>query len=186
MVSRKPEAHNRSRRADRCCSTFLSPLGWVWVVSGAEGLVRLDLPADERPCSDELPPPGQPARGGTEPHPGEPLHLRAVAAIRAYLEGQDVDLSSLPRQPSGTRFQRAVWAELQRIPRGQVLSYAKVAERIGRSGAARAVGSACHANPFPLVVPCHRVVASGGGLGGFRGGLALKQALLELEAGEIC
>jgi O-6-methylguanine DNA methyltransferase len=84
----------------------------------------------------------------------------------------------------GTEFQRAVWTELSRIPYGEVCTYADVARRIGREKAFRAVGAANGANPVPLIVPCHRVIASGGKLGGYGGGLDTKQRLLALERAE--
>jgi methylated-DNA-[protein]-cysteine S-methyltransferase len=87
----------------------------------------------------------------------------------------------LPLSPPGTPFQQRVWAELARIPFGERRTYAQVAEALGGRGLARAVGNACGANPLPIVIPCHRVVASNGGLGGFSGGLAVKRLLLELE-----
>jgi O-6-methylguanine DNA methyltransferase len=82
---------------------------------------------------------------------------------------------------SGTPFQQAVWSALRRIAPGATRSYADIARVVGSPGAARAVGQACGANPIPLLVPCHRVVASGGKLGGFSAGLAWKQKLLARE-----
>jgi len=95
-----------------------------------------------------------------------PLAAEAVRQLRAYLSDPAAAFG-LPLRPSGTTFQRRVWAEIETIPPGQVRSYGEVAKRL--HNAPRAVGQACGANPFPLVVPCHRVVASGGGLGGFAG-----------------
>ena len=82
---------------------------------------------------------------------------------------------------SGTLFQQKVWRALQTIPRGETRSYAWVAKKIGKPKAARAVGAACGANPVPIIVPCHRVIAGDGSLGGFGGGPALKKRLLALE-----
>ncbi len=82
--------------------------------------------------------------------------------------------------PDGTDFQRAVWNELKNIPRGQTRTYGEIAAAIGRPKAVRAVGSACGANPLPLFIPCHRIVAKNG-LGGFGSGLPWKKLLLELE-----
>jgi O-6-methylguanine DNA methyltransferase len=82
--------------------------------------------------------------------------------------------------PEGTEFQRAVWKEIRKIPRGQTRTYGEIAAAIGRPNAVRAVGSACGANPIPLWIPCHRVVAKNG-LGGFGSGLPWKKMLLELE-----
>jgi methylated-DNA-[protein]-cysteine S-methyltransferase len=95
-----------------------------------------------------------------------PLAAQAARQLRAYL-ADPASPFGLPLRPSGTTFQRRVWAEIEKIPRGQVRTYGDVAPSL--HNAPRAVGQACGANPFPLVVPCHRVVASGGGLGGFSG-----------------
>jgi methylated-DNA-[protein]-cysteine S-methyltransferase len=82
---------------------------------------------------------------------------------------------------SGSEWQKAVWTELTRIPFGETRSYGEVADALGRPGAARAVGSANARNVLPVVVPCHRVIAADGTLGGFNGGLHLKERLLEHE-----
>lgn len=82
---------------------------------------------------------------------------------------------------SGTPWQRKVWEALRRIPFGETRSYSQVADMIGRPGAARAVGGANGCNRVPLIVPCHRVIAADGSLGGFSGGLHLKEKLLEHE-----
>lgn len=81
----------------------------------------------------------------------------------------------------GTLFQKAVWQELLTIPYGRTASYSEIAERIGKPKAFRAVARACHDNPLPFAVPCHRVTAKDGGLGGFAFGLPIKAALLNLE-----
>ncbi len=88
----------------------------------------------------------------------------------------------LPLEPFGTSFQKQVWAELRRIPYGEARTYAEVGAALGSRRLARAVGSACGCNPLPIVIPCHRVVASNGGLGGFSGGLDVKRFLLAIEA----
>ena len=87
-------------------------------------------------------------------------------------------------QMSGTDFQNAVWQLLTKIPRGMMISYADLARQLGRPHAARAVGGACGANPVPILIPCHRVIASDGSLGGFAGGLEVKQRLLAAETAE--
>ena len=106
----------------------------------------------------------------------------AVAArqLEEYFRGQrrrfDVPLAPV----AATDFQRDVWGALSEIPYGEVRTYAEVARRVAKPGAARAVGNANHANPLPIVVPCHRVVA-GEGLGGYGGGDEVKRYLLALE-----
>jgi methylated-DNA-[protein]-cysteine S-methyltransferase len=91
----------------------------------------------------------------------------------------------LPLAPQGTPFERAVWAELAKIPFGETRSYGEIARTLGRPGAARAVGRANGANPLPIVVPCHRVIGADGSLTGFGGGLDVKSRLLELEGAAL-
>ena len=87
----------------------------------------------------------------------------------------------VPLAFAGSEWQKAVWTELTRIPFGETRSYGEIADALGRPGAARAVGSANARNVLPVVVPCHRVIAADGTLGGFNGGLHLKERLLEHE-----
>jgi len=89
--------------------------------------------------------------------------------------------TKIPLDLRGTDFQRRVWAELQRVPLGQTASYAQIAARIGRPTAMRAVASACAGNHVAVVVPCHRVVRTDGGMGGYKWGVERKKALLEGE-----
>ena len=105
----------------------------------------------------------------------------AVVALRAYFRGRLDALDSVAVDLDGTPFQKRVWAALRRIPAGRTLSYSQLAARIGRPAAVRAVGTANGRNPVSIVVPCHRVIAAGGGLGGYGGGLARKRWLLAHE-----
>ncbi len=106
---------------------------------------------------------------------------KAAAQLQAYFEGERVDFD-LKLNPAGTPFQHRVWEELCRIPYGAAISYAELARRIGQTGASRAVGGANGRNPIAIIVPCHRVISSDGGLGGYGGGLDRKRWLLEHEA----
>ena len=83
--------------------------------------------------------------------------------------------------PHGTQFQRSVWKTLATIPYGETISYAELAQRVGKPSASRAVGAANGRNPLPIVLPCHRVIGADGSLTGFGGGLPTKQYLLKLE-----
>lgn len=103
-----------------------------------------------------------------------------VDLVMRAARGEDVELDGNTRIGSGTEFQRAVWRGVSTIPKGDVLTYGELAERIGYPGAARAVGQAVGSNPIPLLIPCHRVVASNG-IGGFGGDIQLKRRLLEAE-----
>ncbi len=106
-------------------------------------------------------------------------YTEVINWLRGFFEGNPpVELP--PIRLRGTPFQYKVWEELKRIPWGQVVTYGELASRIGAPRAYRAVGAACGANPIPLIIPCHRVVAKNG-LGGFGPGLKLKKWLLERE-----
>lgn len=109
-----------------------------------------------------------------------PLLLRARDLLDAYFDGEPV-VFDLPLAPSGSPYRQAVWAELRRIPYGATRTYAEIAREAG--GAPRSVGGANAANPIPILIPCHRVLATGG-IGGYSGGegLVTKRALLALEA----
>jgi methylated-DNA-[protein]-cysteine S-methyltransferase len=102
-------------------------------------------------------------------------------AIRAYFAGELHAIDSLPVQTAGTPFQQEVWQALRQIPCGTTISYAQLAEQIGRPKAVRAVGLANGCNPIPIVVPCHRVIGSDGSLTGYGGGMERKRWLLEHE-----
>lgn len=120
---------------------------------------------------------------GTSSTAAPPPHLREAAdQLVEYLAGDrrafDV---ALDPAPTGTEFQQRVWFALAEIPFGETISYAELARWVDRPRACRAVGQANGANPLPVFLPCHRVVASGGKIGGYGGGLTLKRRLLALE-----
>lgn len=110
----------------------------------------------------------------------DPWPRQTAAALKAILRG-----AAVPQLPpfdlrDATAFQRSVWDAMLRIPAGRTQSYRELADAIGNPGATRAVGTACGANPIPVIIPCHRVVAAKG-LGGFSAGMAWKERLLEVE-----
>jgi methylated-DNA-[protein]-cysteine S-methyltransferase len=146
---------------------FRSPIGTLTFEVDDEGLRALRFGAQGAPR-----PPVSAA---------EDRHLEATrAALKAYFSGKAPKLPPLGLR--GTDFQLAVWRALLEIPWGETRSYGDVAARIGRPGSARAVGGANHENPIAILVPCHRVVASGGALGGYGGGVEKKRWLLAHEA----
>lgn len=112
-----------------------------------------------------------------------PLLREAAMQVQAYLAGQATGFDLPLDLSSGTPFQQAVWQALQAIAHGHTQTYAEVARRVGRPAATRAVGAAIGRNPISLVVPCHRVLGSSGGLVGYAGGLSRKLELLRLEQG---
>lgn len=111
-----------------------------------------------------------------------PSHL--AAAMKNYFAGELGAIDSLPVKTAGTPFQRAVWNALREIPRGSTESYGKLAERIGRPTAVRAVGLANGSNPIGIVVPCHRVIGANGSLTGYGGGMERKRWLLDHEGAQ--
>ncbi|MFD3514976.1 methylated-DNA--[protein]-cysteine S-methyltransferase [Streptomyces sp. NPDC058657] len=107
---------------------------------------------------------------------------QVVEQLNAYFEGELTEFT-LPLHLAGTPFQRSVWEQLLTIPYGETRSYGQLAAQLGKAGASRAVGLANGKNPISIVVPCHRVIGSGGSLTGYGGGLDRKRALLALEGG---
>jgi methylated-DNA-[protein]-cysteine S-methyltransferase len=105
-----------------------------------------------------------------------------VSELTAYFAGALTRFTVPVQMRGGSEFERAVWAEITRIPYGEMLTYGEIATALGDPGAARAVGTACNHNPVPVIVPCHRVVGAGGKMVGFGGGIDRKRRLLELEA----
>jgi len=151
-------------------AVYGSPLGELTLVGGREGLRRVFFPGH--------------VSGLDEADRSEGALADAVLQLDEYFAGEregfelDLDLR-------GNDFQLAVWEQLLRIPYGETVSYGQIAERIGQPGEARDVGAAVARTPVPIVVPCHRVVASDGALTGYLGGLERKQALLELESSQL-
>ncbi|MCD4651855.1 MAG: methylated-DNA--[protein]-cysteine S-methyltransferase [Candidatus Cloacimonetes bacterium] len=138
-------------------------LGWIGISITNQKVVRLEF-LDE--------PPRQQVK---------PENYASVVSeqLQSYFQGNLINFS-LQIELKGTNFQHQVWTECSRIPYGKVVTYSDIARNIGRSGSARAVGNAVGANPLPVVIPCHRVVAKNG-LGGFSGGLWRKELLHRLE-----
>lgn len=163
-----------NRSATRTHVVVPSPIGPLTVVAEDGKLVALYMDEQQhRPADDSL--------GG----PGDPGAMPFEAAARQladYFAGRLTDFD-LPLAPSGTEFQRSVWAALRTIPYGQTWSYAQLAGKVGKPTAVRAVGMANGRNPVAIVIPCHRVIGSDGSLTGYGGGLDRKRFLLDLESG---
>jgi len=156
-------------------------MGWVALVWQADGgvvrVLRVFLPCEQRSAE------GIVLRSYPGAKPGECPEVNELGAgIRAFLGGEGLRLPlRLLALERCSPFQRRVLQADWEIPRGWVSTYGRLARHVGQPGAARAVGRALATNPFPLVIPCHRVVAGDGSIGGFQGGAAMKRALLELE-----
>lgn len=159
------------------CCAYESPFGAITLAAGDDGLKGLWFD-------------GQRYFAGTLDAPMEPGDNAHLVAARAWLDeyfaSGDPDVSRLTLAPIGGEFRQVVWQLLREIPLGQVRTYgdlaAEAARRMGRErGSARAVGGAVGHNPISIIVPCHRVVGTGGNLTGFGGGIARKLKLLEHE-----
>jgi methylated-DNA-[protein]-cysteine S-methyltransferase len=152
-----------------------TPIGKLLIETNDKAIIQITLP-------------GTASLGKNAKKQGDdrdPLVMEtAVAQLTEYFAGDRKDFE-LPLELEGTAFQRDVWMTLADIPYGATVSYAELATMVGRPSAFRAVGQANGANPIPIVLPCHRVIASGGGLGGYGGGLPMKRRLLAIEGLEI-
>lgn len=166
---------NRAR-LDLQTAVLETTWGSLFIDAGARGVVACRLPAAG-------PVPFRVLRVRT-PRGAPRILRRAVHFARAQVEGRAPGACPVlaPSLFEGaTMFRRAVWRVLRGIPRGRSITYAELARRAGYPRAVRAAGGACGANPCPLFIPCHRVVAAGAGLGGFSAGLAWKVRLLTAE-----
>ena len=114
-------------------------------------------------------------------NPIEALLLNTITQLEQYFAGKRHQFDIALDLSLGTPFQQSVWRALQQIPYGQTISYAQLAQNIGKPTAYRAVANANGKNPFSIIIPCHRVVASDGSLGGYTGGLDKKRTLLSIE-----
>jgi methylated-DNA-[protein]-cysteine S-methyltransferase len=154
-------------------TTMDTPIGELVLVASDDGLREIHLPLGDRPA----------LRGDDDPD--NPVLRKARRQLGEYFRGErrEFDLSL---DVDGSPFQRTVWDALLRIPYGTTESYGRLAERVGRPGAARAVGGANGRNPLPIVVPCHRVIGASGALTGYAGpsaeGVAMKRWLIDHEA----
>jgi methylated-DNA-[protein]-cysteine S-methyltransferase len=149
-----------------------TPVGTLLIAGDASAILQITFPSRGKAVKAEA--------GWVESERG-PV-AEAMRQLREYFAGKRTGFD-LPLAPLGTTFQHSVWRQLQGIPYGETISYGELARRVGNPKASRAVGSANGKNPLPIVIPCHRVIAGDGKLGGFGGGLPTKQTLLALEQG---
>jgi methylated-DNA-[protein]-cysteine S-methyltransferase len=174
QYSIEEEMRKKSPNHDKEWVVYIAdtPVGPLRLYFSDQGLTALEFAGEEASPAPE--------------HNAPPAHLlpcidAAKRELTAYFKGVSTDFAPLALDPQGTPFQRLVWQELRRIPQGQAISYTELAQRIGNPKASRAVGQANGRNPIPLIIPCHRVIAADGGLGGFSSGLDRKRWLLRHE-----
>jgi methylated-DNA-[protein]-cysteine S-methyltransferase len=154
--------------------TFKTPWGWIEIAASAKGITSINLSSsNRRATSRDL--------QVVDDDVIATLLTEARAQLLAYFDGTRREFSLPVDWSTGTPFQRKVWKAITRIPYGRARSYQWVATRVGGKQYARAVGMALGANPVPIVVPCHRIIAHDGSLGGFGCGLPMKRRLLKLE-----
>lgn len=152
--------------------------GWVGVLASDSGLLKLTLPqVTSRQAQRQL---GGDLAGAVR---DDAYFAGLVGRLRGYFSGRRVSFDDRLDLSAATAFQRRVWQLARLIPYGETRSYGWLAESLGRAGAGRAVGQALGRNRLPVIVPCHRVVAKDGSLGGYSGGLDRKISLLRLESG---
>lgn len=144
-------------------------LGAFRVLFSSRGLARLEF------CKDAA------SSAASKRQRTASLPYNIERQLHQYSDGKSVRWNIPLDLSSGTEFQQKVWHALATIPRGETRSYGWVAKKIGKPGASRAVGAACGANPVPIIIPCHRVIAGDGSIGGFGGGLPMKRRLLKSE-----
>ena len=142
---------------------YRSPIGWIEIRSNGKEIIALSFVAKPR-----------------QSVPKNPLFRKALREIGEYFNGRR-ERFTFKSSAQGTRFQKKVWAQLQKIGFGETVSYQEIALRIGQPKAVRAAASAIGRNPAAIVVPCHRVIASSGAVGGYAGGVRRKRWLLEHE-----
>ncbi len=165
----KTKQKNRTTYSYR---TMQSPVGLLKLVAGDRGLAAILWENDD---------PKRVRLNSLVEDKTHPVLLEAEKQLKGYFDGNR-ERFSLPFDFAGTEFQRSVWQALTTIPFGETRSYGEIARQIGRPKAVRAVGAANGKNPISIMVPCHRVIGSKGGLTGFAGGLETKESLLELES----
>jgi methylated-DNA-[protein]-cysteine S-methyltransferase len=148
--------------------TITTPIGTLVATADENAIISLDF-TDEAHTSIPT---------------DNPLLLRLEKELHEYFEGKRRTFT-LPLSPKGTTFQQSVWATLCTIPYGETVSYAEEAKLLGNPKAVRAVANANGRNPIIILIPCHRVIATTGGIGGYSGGIERKEFLLKLEKKKI-
>jgi len=143
-----------------------TPVGQLVLESDGDVLIGIWLPS-------------QAATTRGDGHDAPPVLKDTATQLEEYFAGERTEFT-VPMELDGTAFQKDVWTELTRIPYGKTISYGELARRVGRPKGPRAVGQANGKNPIPIIVPCHRVLASTG-IGGYGGGLPMKRTLLAVE-----
>ncbi|MDY6861561.1 MAG: methylated-DNA--[protein]-cysteine S-methyltransferase [Thermodesulfobacteriota bacterium] len=159
---------------------FKTNLGWCGLVGGKRGLLEIILPMSQKTMVNKyITSKYQAAKINDE------YFIQLIEKLIRYFKGENVSLYFSLDLSGTTSFQKKVWKKTQIIPYGEVRTYGWISEEMGSGKAARAVGQALGRNPFPILIPCHRVVKGNGEMGGFSNGIDLKKRLLKLEGIQI-
>ncbi len=163
--------------------TFETGLGWLVVAESPDGIALVDFMGRDCPTEDAAISTVLRYYPDATLSPGGDSVL--LGKTKAYILAYLTNGAPIPKVPldlrKGTGFDRNVWSEIETIAFGDSMSYGQIAAKVNSAGASRAVGRACGRNPVPILIPCHRVIGSGGKLGGYSSGLDIKRALLDLE-----
>ena len=156
-------------------SQNIKPIGRIWIAQSKKGVCAISFNSSEKIFLDYL----------KKVLPEyvlikKPL-LNTFKRIDRYTGSKSIDLDLPFFFASGTKFQKRIWNEIKKIPYGKTISYAELAKRAGHLRAFRAAANACGKNPIPIIIPCHRVIASNGSIGGFSSGVDIKRKLLNCE-----
>jgi methylated-DNA-[protein]-cysteine S-methyltransferase len=155
-------------------------IGWVGVLASDSGLLKITLPQGTAREAEQLL--GDRVKEAVR---SDYFLADLLQRLKGYFAGQRIAFDDELDLSGATQFQRQVWQLTRLIPYGETRSYGWMAQRLGRVGAERAVGQALARNLLPIIIPCHRVVAKDGGLGGYSWGMATKKFLLKLESAAI-
>jgi methylated-DNA-[protein]-cysteine S-methyltransferase len=153
---------------------FETRFGWIGLTGSTAGVSQVILP--QQSPDDVLI-----LINATNARQDKNAFSDLIQRLMRYFNGEIIQFMDQLDLSKATTFEKLVWQAARQIPRGQTRSYGWIAKRIGKPNAARAVGQALGRNPIPILIPCHRVISSNGELGGFTGGIDIKQTLLNLE-----
>ena len=156
-------------------TSFNSPIGKIHLAATEKGLCEIGIRVSEEMFIKSLQ-----KTYNIKPVKDDAVFKDPEKLLKKCLNGERLKID-IPFDLKGTSFEKKVWKALLKIPYGKTKSYGEIAREIGLPNGARAVGNACGKNPVPIIIPCHRVIAGNGGLGGYTGGIEIKKKLFKIE-----
>ena len=179
-MNRLDNSEIKSDLSTQVFSLHACEFGFASIVSSATGVCRVELDTDVEPLRQSVLN-RYPSAIEFELDKSTPDHASHVAEVLEHIGASKTVNNLFPLDLVGTPFQHQVWNAMREIPFGETTTYQKLATKIGRPGSVRAVANACGANPVAILIPCHRVLRTDGGLGGYRWGVERKRQLLQIE-----